>query len=431
MQLYSEFKESGIKWLEQIPQHWETQRLKYLSSVNDENLSEDTDPDYEILYVDIGSVDASQGIQRKEPMRFGDAPSRARRKVRQGDVIVSTVRTYLRAIAPITTAEANLVVSTGFAVIRPGTRLDSDFASYALRAPYFVEAVVANSVGVGYPAINARDLVSLPIAFPSKDEQRKIAAFLDRRTEYVDMLIVKKMQQLSLLQEKRDFLISRSVLRGLNPEVAMADSGVEWLGEIPDNWTALRSKFVLVEIDERSKTGDEELLTVSHITGVTPRSEKNVNMFMAETLEDYKKCKAGDLIINTMWAWMGALGTARQDGIASPSYNVYRFRSPQSNPLYYDRLFRTRRFVEEIRRHSKGVWESRLRLYPMEFFQIRIPCPPDSEQKMISEWLDRELSRLDQIVMRIQESIEKLKEYRTALIAAVATGKVDVRNEVS
>jgi type I restriction enzyme S subunit len=431
LQPYSGYKESGIKWLGQIPEHWETQRLKYLSSVNDENLGEDTDPDYEILYVDIGNVDASQGIQRKESMRFGDAPSRARRKVCQGDVIVSTVRTYLRAIAPITTAEPNLVVSTGFAVIRPGTRLDSAFASYALRAPYFVEAVVANSVGVGYPAINAGDLVSLPVAFPSKDEQKKIAAFLDRRTEYIDMLIAKKMQQLRLLQEKRDFLISRSVLRGLNQEVTMIDSGVEWLGEIPASWTAVRSKFVLVEVDERSKTGEEELLTVSHITGVTPRSMKNVNMFMAETLEGYKKCKAGDLIVNTMWAWMGALGTADQDGVVSPSYNVYRFRSAHCDPRYYDRLFRTRRFTEEIRRHSKGVWESRLRLYPMEFFQIRIPYPPDGEQAAISEYLDCQLSRLDRLVMKIQESIEKLKEYRTALIAATATGKTDVRNEVS
>jgi type I restriction enzyme, S subunit len=431
LQPYSAYKESGVRWLGQIPQHWEIQRLKYLCSVNDEQLSEDTDPEYEILYVDIGSVDASEGIQRKDSMRFGDAPSRARRKVRQGDVIVSTVRTYLRAIAPITHPEPNLVVSTGFAVIRPRSKLDTEYASYALRAPYFVEAVVANSVGVGYPAINARDLVSLPIVFPSKDEQKKIAAFLNRKTEHIDILIAKKMQQIRLLHEKRDVLISRAVTRGLSTEVAMRDSNVEWLGKIPANWTTVRSKFALVEIDERSKTGDEELLTVSHITGVTPRSEKNVNMFMAETLEGYKKCKAGDLIINTMWAWMGALGTAFQNGVVSPSYNVYRFRSSHSNPRFYDRLFRTRRFAEEMKRHSKGVWESRLRLYPQEFFQIRIPCPPDNEQAAINGYLDHELSRLDHLVMKVRESIEKLKEYRTALIAAVATGKIDLRNEVS
>src|SRR5262245_50968551 len=104
------------------------------------------------------------------------------------------------------------------------------------------------------------------------------------------------------------------------------DSGVEWLGRVPDHWEVLRNKAILHEVDDRSETGDEELLTVSHLTGVTRRSEKTVNMTMAETLVGYKICRRFDLAINTMWGWMGALGVSGCDGIVSPSYNVYRFR---------------------------------------------------------------------------------------------------------
>jgi type I restriction enzyme S subunit len=265
---------------------------------------------------------------------------------------------------------------------------------------------------------------------PPISEQRAIAAFLDRETGRIDALITKKERQVALLGEKRAALLSRAVTRGLDPGVPMKETGVAWLGQVPAHWSVVRAKAVFREINERSESEDEELLTVSHITGVTPRSEKQVYMFMAETLEGYKRCKAGDLVINTMWAWMGALGTAFQDGVVSPSYNVYRFRQPNFEPRYYDRLFRTAEFVAEINRFSQGVWKSRLRLYPEEFFQIRIPYPPEEEQQVIADFLDCETKRIDVLIEKITEGITRLREYRSALISAAVTGKIDVRGEV-
>ena len=164
-------KDSGVEWLGEIPVHWEVRRLKHLSTVDDEALSEDTDPELEIAYIDIGNVDASVGVGSKDRYFFANAPSRARKVVRHGDVIVSTVRTYLRAIAPITNPEPNLIVSTGFAVVRP-RHLDPSFTAYALRAPYFVDRVVADSVGVSYPAINPTQMACFPLAYPALEEQR-------------------------------------------------------------------------------------------------------------------------------------------------------------------------------------------------------------------------------------------------------------------
>ena len=203
-------KDSGIPWLGKIPAHWGVDRLKYIATLNDDALSETTDAEFEMVYVDIGSVDAMVGIAEKEMLRFGNAPSRARRIVQNGDVIVSTVRTYLRAIAVIERAEHNLIVSTGFAVIRP-RRVESSFAAYALRAPYFVERVVANSVGVSYPAINAIELTGFEIAYPEADEQRAIAVYLDGKTSQADALIAKVRQAIAHLTEYRTALISAAV----------------------------------------------------------------------------------------------------------------------------------------------------------------------------------------------------------------------------
>ena len=203
-------KESGVEWLGEIPAHWEVKRLKHLATVNDETLPENTDPNTEITYVDIGNVDSVKGITGTEDLVFEDAPSRARRIVRPGDVIISTVRTYLKAIARIESTNAALIVSTGFAVIRP-RHLDDGFVAYALGSPYFVERVVAHSVGVSYPAINASELACLDIAFPSVPEQRAIAAFLDRETAQLDSLIAKVHNAIELLNELRAALISAAV----------------------------------------------------------------------------------------------------------------------------------------------------------------------------------------------------------------------------
>ena len=187
-QPYPAYRDSGVEWLEQIPEHWTARRLKSVCSTNDESLSETEDPLRPMSYVDIGSVDPTAGITTTEAMVFEDAPSRARRLVRDGDTIVSTVRTYLRAIAPIINPSREMVVSTGFAVIRPRA-LDPWFASWALREHGFVSEIVAQSTGVSYPAINASLLGLLNVPVPPLPEQRLIAAFLDRATVRIDDLV--------------------------------------------------------------------------------------------------------------------------------------------------------------------------------------------------------------------------------------------------
>lgn len=203
---------------------------------------------------------------------------------------------------------------------------------------------------------------------------------------------------------------------------ATRDSGTTSFGDVPAHWRIERNKVIFREVNERSK-GDEELLTVSHLTGVTTRAEKqDVNMFLAESTENCKRCLPQDLAINTMWAWMGALGIVPMTGIVSPSYNVYRLRHPQEHePRFFDHFYRAAPYVAEINRYSKGVWTSRLRLYPESFLQMPVLLPPKEEQRRIADFLDRKTAAIDALIAKKDRLLELLAEKRQALVTHAVT----------
>lgn len=198
-------------------------------------------------------------------------------------------------------------------------------------------------------------------------------------------------------------------------------SGVDWLGDIPASWGLLRAKYIFREIDDRSTCGDEELLSVSHLTGVTPRSEKNVTMFMAEDYTGAKLCQPGDLVINTMWAWMGALGVSPAQGIVSPAYGVYRQTGTHLLPRYIDWLLRTPTYVAEFTRRSTGVNSSRLRLYPDRFLDMPVIIPPLNEQDRIVAFLDQKTAEIDAAISKKERLIELLSDQRKILVQRAVT----------
>ena len=168
-------------------------------------------------------------------------------------------------------------------------------------------------------------------------------------------------------------------------------------------------------------------MSVSHITGVTPR-KKSVTMFMAESNVGYKLCRPGDIVINTMWAFMAALGVAQQNGLVSPSYGVYRpLNHERMDYIYVDRLLRTEAYKANYTIRSTGITSSRLRLYAESFLDIPVLCPPITEQNAIVEQLGRVTAPTSAAIERARRQIELVQEYRTRLIADVVTGKLDVR----
>ena len=183
---YTTYKDSGIPWIGEIPEHWQVCRIKNVATCNDDTLSETTSPYLPIEYVEIGDVNSSEGIVHTEFYSFKDAPSRARRITQKGDVIVSTVRTYLRAISKID--KNGLIVSTGFAVLR-AVKYHADYLAYSALSESFINNVIAISTGISYPSVNATQISNLPILLPSQIEQESIANFLDGKCSEIDELI--------------------------------------------------------------------------------------------------------------------------------------------------------------------------------------------------------------------------------------------------
>ena len=316
--------------------------------------------------------------------------------------------------------------TTELHVLTPGAHLDGKYLYYVTVDPRFRHFGAATMTGAaGQQRVPEDYIRDFKVKVPSLTEQRAIADYLDQETARLGAMAAKQECVLGLLAERRQAVVASAVTCGVGSRAVLRDSGVPWLGRIPESWRTERCRWLFRERDERSNTGEEELLTVSHLTGVTPRSQKDVNMFRAVTNQGYKICRSGDLAINTMWAWMGAMGVAAQDGIVSPAYNVYE---PLGclDPGYVDALVRMPAFAHEATRHSTGVWSSRLRLYPEGFFAISIPVPPLSEQQEIVARIEEETRKLDKLRTATQRTIDLLKERRAALISEAVSGQLDL-----
>ena len=209
---HGEMKDSDIDWLGEIPKHWDVKRLKNVAHVNQSVINEKTDPEYEIKYIDIGNVTSNGQFLEIQEMTFSEAPSRARRKPKHNSIILSTVRTYLRAIAFIENPDENLIASTGFAVIDAFEKLfDASYLYFQMISQIVVERVIANSEGVSYPAISSTKLGDIKIIIPPKTEQEKIASYLKERVSGIDKLIKNVEVQILKLQELRKIKIYEAV----------------------------------------------------------------------------------------------------------------------------------------------------------------------------------------------------------------------------
>lgn len=415
---------SGITPIER----WPVVQLRHLFAVVSGATPDSNEPDYwdgDILWVtpeDIGSLETRCLLDTRRKITAKGYENCGAKIVPAGSLVL----TKRAPIGQLAILKNEACSNQGCLLLTAKQQLDSRFFYYLL----FANADWLQALGRGstFMELSTDDVKSFRISLPLLAEQQTIADMLDQETARLDTLLAEKEHLLALLSEKRRALITRAVTQGLEPHTPMRDSGLQWLGEIPEHWRTERSKWLFCERDERTQTGEGELLTVSHITGVTPRSEKDVNMFEAETTEGYKICRRGDLAINTMWAWMGAMGVSPVDGIVSPSYNVY---TPCEKLLgsYVDALVRTPQFVEEVTRYSKGVWSSRLRLYPEEFFLVWLPVPPLEEQEAIITHIDTEIGKIDALRGEASRTIALLKERRAALIAAAVTGQLAVGAE--
>ncbi len=435
LKIYPAMKDSGVAWLGEVPEHWGVRRMRNSAEMRvsnvDKHIKDNEIPVRLCNYIDVYKNDR---IRERMPFMRGTATSDEikRFRLQTDDVLItkdSEAWNDIGVPALVETTALDLICGYHLALLRPyknqlyGKYLFRALQSPALSYQFHVEANGVTRYGLSHAAIKS---IWLPL--PPLPEQAAIVRFLDHYDRKIRRYIRAKQKLIKLLEEEKQAIIHRAVTRGLDPNVHLKPSGVEWLGDIPEHWGFNRGKFYFREVDVRSTTGQEELLSVSHITGVTPRSQKNINMFKAESYIGSKLCNPGQIAVNTMWAWMAAIGISRYHGIISSSYHIYeQIHLQRFNNDFLDLLLRSTPYKNLYRVNSTGITSSRLRLYPEDFLNIRFLCPPKKEQESIIAWVKETTRNLVAAIDSAREEIALLHEYRTRLIADVVTGKIDVR----
>ena len=410
---------------------WPTKRLKFCASYNDEVLSESTGDFEPIQYVEISDVSLVGGIEKSTPMLFHEAPSRARRKVRDGDILVSTVRTYLKAIAAVSDAPADLIASTGFCVVRPNEGLDAGYAGWVAKSEEFVGEVVSRSVGVSYPAINASQLVNIDIPMPPLETQKRIAAFLDEKTARIDALIAKKEALLERLAEKRQAIITQAVTKGLNLAAPMKDSGIDWLGQIPAHWEVKRLKFLgrtrygLGEPPERDDEGIPFIRATDIYRG---RIDLSAVQRVAKDAVPWRRrpqLEAGEVLVVRSGAYTGdsALVTHEIAGFIAGYDMVY---TPEKINSLFIAFTLLSKFMIDGQIFIAKQRAAQPHLNAEELGDFVCALPPQGEQDDIAEYLEKRRDELGGAEGQISRSINQLTEYRSALITAAVTGQLEI-----
>lgn len=411
-------KDSGIEWIGQIPQNWHTSKLKYLGKyINGYAFKPE---DWESEGIPIIRIQDLTGSTDRPNFFSGEIDEKY--MVENGDILVSWAATLDAFIWNKGKGWLNQHI---FKAIPNEDKIDYSYFFWMIKES-MKNMNNDNKHGIFMQHVTLDVFNNFSIPMPPIPEQRRIAAFLERKCAEIDSVINDTQRTIEEYKALKQSVITEAVTKGVRGKRTMKDSGIKWLPHIPCDWDEKRGKVLFMETNERSTTGEEELLTVSHITGVTPRSMKNVNMFMSESLVDYKICRIGDIAANTMWMWQGAIGVSRYHGVISPSYNTYRQTSYVYNNDYLEFLLRIPALVTTYTAYSTGITASRLRLYPDQFFQIHFPIPPLDEQKEIVEYLRKKVIEMDNLIQAKQQLLAELEIYKKSLIYEYVTGKKEV-----
>lgn len=316
--------------------------------------------------------------------------------------------------------------TTELHVLTPGPELEGRFLYYLTMDPHFRQLGAASMTGAaGQQRVPEDFILNHSVSVPELSEQRNISDYLDRKIMWLDALVEEKERVLGLLVERRQALVSRAVMRGVDSDASLRDSGVQWLGDIPSDWETCRLAWLFRERDERGGP-DLPLLEVSINTGVSVRnfSEDRIEATAAD-FNTYKIARRDDVVFNKMRMWQGAVGIAPRDGLVSPDY-VVAAPTGVLRPAYAGLLFRTSKFSAECARRSHGIVWDRLRLYWEGFRDIEVPLPSADIQQMIAGHVAEAIANVDALVREIKGAITLLRERRAALIAAAVTGRIDV-----
>ena len=429
---YPAYKPSRVEWLGDVPAHWEVRRLRnaidmWVSNV-DKHVKEGEFPVRLCNYVDVYKNDYIN-----QQMQFIQATATVQeierfRLLRDDVLITKDSETWndIGVPALVTEPAPNLISGYHLALLRPRAGgLSGGYSLRALQSRSLANQFHIKAKGVTRFGLTHADIKSVCLPFPTLPEQAAIVRYLDNADERIRRYVKGKHKLVRLLEEDKQAIINRVVTRGLDPNVRLKPSGLEWLGDVPAHWEVMRTRFLLGEVDTRSATGKETHLSMSQVLGLVP-SHMVERTLTSDSYVGGKLCEKGDLVLNRLKAHLGVFALAKQPGVISPDYSVFRNRSSVEME-YFEQVFRLSALRTELRIRAKGIVEGFWRLYTEDLFDIRLPVPPLREQTAIVKRLHKVTADINSVLDRTRRQIELVQEYRTRLIDDVVTGKVDVR----
>lgn len=422
MDKYDSYKSSSYDWLGEIPSHWEEKFLEQTASEKCvKNIGNTVTQVLSLSYGEIKKKsNLNKGLIAQDLSTY--------QIIEPGDIIMrltdlqndhKSLRTGL--------VKDDGIITAAYLCLVP--RISSEYLHYLLHA-YDVQKVFYGMGGGVRQSIGFKDIRHMYVPVPPRAEQDQIVRFLDWKVSEINKLIGIRRKEMQELEELKSRVIYHVVLGKDNIIENKKDTGIGWIGEIPENWDLRRIKFLFRLRDERNYKPLSEVNLLSLYSSLGVIQNKDIEYTTgnrARNADGYKIVKANDIVVNIILCWMGAIGISDYDGVTSPAYDVYM---PQKNVCskYYHYLFRTKPFSDECYKAGKGIMAMRWRVYSPQFSNIIVPFPPLNEQQEIAEILNDKCKGLDALIAIKQEQVRKLRELKNTIISDVVTGKIDVRN---
>ena len=420
MERYSEYKDSGVQWIGEIPRHWKTVRVKAL-------LSERVDKSDTGLEEPL-SMSQKYGII---PTREMDVvPNMAStyigaKRVFKQDLVFNKLKAHLGVFA---ISKYDGLVSPDYAVYTPNERTYLPFMEYVFHTPLYIGEFTrkATGVAIGLTRLYTNGLFAVPFLYPPLSEQHSIVSFLDDKCGKIDKMLGGKQKQIELLAEMKQRIIADAVTRGLNPDVKMKATNIPWLSEIPEHWEEQRMATLFTGDIEVNKDFEYKRAFKFNYGQLVPKNEIGEPEDYREVYVKYSKIKQGDILVNGLnlnYDFISQrVACAPSDGIITSAYVVCRPRK-DVNYEYYTYLFKGMDSMKLFHGMGTGI---RLTLSFKEMKKQILPIPPHSEQHDIVSYIKERSAKIDILTSKLQQEIESIKEYKQRLISDVVTGQIKV-----
>lgn len=416
-----EMKDSGIEWIGEIPKDWKVHPVYVY-------FEEGKVKNYRLQEQNLLSLSYGRIIRKDINTNGGLLPAsfNTYNVINVGDIIIrpTDLQNDKRSLRTGLVKEQGIITSA-YIDLRPKENINSAYYHYLLHS-YDITKVFYNMGNGVRQGLNFSEFAKLLLLEPTKAEQQRIVDFLDTKCSEIDATAEDIQKEISLLEEYKKSVITEAVTKGLNPDAEMKDSGIEYIGITPIHWNKYRLKYILLERNIRTTTGEEMLLSVSQYKGVVPSKDINNRTMQANSLIGYKIVKKDDLVFNKLNPGLARFGNSEFDGITSPDFSVYIVDDKKCTAKFLQHLLKTYKYVAKIKGDCTGVGDGFARLYSEQLYRFVVSLPPIEELHSIVAYIDSKSSEIDALIADKKRQLDILADYKKSLIYEYVTGKKEV-----